>query len=54
MMNAMEGFTGTITVGGRQIKNIIFADDIDLIVGSNVEIADLTSRLDLTSQRYGM
>ena len=43
MMNALEGFTGTIAVGGKEITNLRFTEDIDLIAGSKDELADFTS-----------
>ncbi|KAG1687722.1 Ubiquitin-like domain-containing CTD phosphatase 1 [Nymphon striatum] len=54
MLDTLEGFKGTVSVGGRKITNLRFADDIDLITGSKEELAELTSRLDTTSGSYGM
>ena len=54
MIDAFEGFTATIAVGGRQITHLRFVDDIDLIAGTRGEHADLTSRIYLTARRCGM
>ena len=54
MAEALEGFEGTISIGGRNISNLRFADDIDLLAGSNQELADLTACLDKAAVRYGM
>ncbi|CAM1318001.1 Uncharacterised protein r2_g2624 [Pycnogonum litorale] len=54
MTDALEEFTGTVSIGGSQISNLRFADDIDLISGSRKELADLTDRLSTTSNNYGM
>jgi len=54
MAEALEGFQGTISIGGRNINNLRFADDIDLLAGSNQELAELTARLDRTAISYGM
>lgn len=54
MLEALEGHQPTITVGGRAISNLRFADDIDLIAGSEEELQDLTERLNRTSKAYGM
>ncbi|CAM1293255.1 Uncharacterised protein r2_g233 [Pycnogonum litorale] len=54
MTDALEEFTGTVSIDGRQISNLRFADDIDLIAGSRKELADLTDRLSTTSNNYGM
>ena len=54
MIDALNGFTGIVAVRGREITHIRFADVIDLIGGYNDELAYLTSRFDLSAQRYGM
>ena len=54
MQEALSDFTGTVSVGGRNISNLRFADDIDLIAGSKDELKDLTERLDSTARSYGM
>lgn len=54
MMDALEGFEGSVSVGGRSISNLRFADDIDLIAGNRAELFDLTNRLDSTSRKFGM
>ena len=46
MMGALDGFDGTIKVGGRTITNLRFADDIDLLAGSKSKLANLIIRLD--------
>jgi len=54
MTDALYNFDGTVSIGGRKICNLRFADDIDLIAGSMEELAKLTTRLDTTSYKYGM
>ena len=54
MTDALENFSGTVKISGRQITNLRFADDIDLIAGSTAELAELTSRLDKAASKYGM
>ena len=54
MADALEDFNRSGKVGGRCVTNLRFADDIDLIAGSRAELADLTSRLDITARCYGM
>jgi len=54
MMDALEGFEGTVSIGGRKICNLRFADDIDLLAGSREELSDLTTRLDDMAKGYGM
>ena len=54
MTDALEGFQGTVRIGGRNVTNLRFADDIDLVAGSEQELCDLTSRLERSAQRFGM
>ena len=44
MQNTLKNYKSTIYVGGREISNLRFADDIDIIVGSNAELQELTNR----------
>ena len=54
MLEALDGHESTIKIGGRSISNLRFADDIDLIAGSENELQDLTTRLEKASQKLGM
>ena len=54
MTEALEEHNGTITIGGRIITNLRFADDIDGLAGNEGELANLVNHLDETSTRYGM
>jgi len=54
MTTALDGFNRTISIGGRKINNLLFAEDIDLIAGTLPELADLIDRLDKASTSYGM
>lgn len=51
---AMDMITPSISVGGRGITNLRFADDIDLLAASGQELQLLTSRLDNVAGAYGM
>ena len=44
----------TVSIAGRTITNLRFADDIDGLVGTETELANLVERLDRTSTAYGM
>ena len=44
---------GTVSIGGRTITNLRFADDIDGLAGEE-ELATLVERLDKTSTASGM
>eukprot|EP00794_Sanderia_malayensis_P009660 gene9660-biopygen7980 len=54
MMEALEDYSGTVKVAGQEINNLRFADDIALVAGSKEELANLTTRLDTVSRKYGM
>jgi len=54
MTDALEDHTGTVSIGGRIITNLRFADDIDGLAGNEQELANLVYNLDKTSSRYGM
>ena len=38
---------GTVSIGGRKVNNLRFADDIDLLAGSNPELAELTGGMEV-------
>ena len=54
MADALEDHKSTVSIGGRTISNLRFADDIDALAGSELELANLVERLDETSTAYGL
>ena len=46
MTDALEDLEGTVSIGGRTISNLRFADDIDGLAGEEEELANLVERLD--------
>ena len=54
MTNALKDHQGTVSIGGRTIANLPFADDIDGLAGREEELASLVNRLDKTSAAFGM
>ena len=54
MTDALEDHEGTVSIGGRTITNLCFADDIDGLAGEEEELANLVERLDRASTAYGM
>ena len=54
MTDALEDHEGTVSIGGRTIINLCFADDIDGLTGEEEELANLAEHLDKTSTAYGM
>ena len=54
MTDALEDHKGTVSIGGRTITNLRFADDIDGSVGEEEELAKLVERLDKASTAYGI
>ena len=53
MTDALEDHEGTVSIGGRTITNLRFADDIDGLAGEE-ELANLVERLDKAATAYGM
>ena len=52
--DAIEDHEGTVSIVGRTITNLHFADDIDGLVGEEKELANLFECLDKASTTYGM
>ena len=52
--DALEDHEGTVSIGGRTITNLRFADDIDDLAGEEEELANLVERLDKASTSYSM
>ena len=51
MTDALEDH---VSIGGRTITNLRFADDIDGLAGEEEELAKLVEHLDKASTAYGM
>ena len=54
MTDALEDHEGTVSIGGRTITSLRFADDIDDLAGGEEELANLVERLDKASTAYGL
>ena len=54
MTDVLEDHVGTVSIGGRIITNLRFADDIDGLAGSEDELKELTAKLEKTAEAYGM
>ena len=53
MTDALGDHERTVSIGGRTITNLRFADDINFVAGEE-ELAKLVGRLDKASTVYGM
>ena len=53
MTDALKGHEDTVSIGGRMITNLRFADDIDCLAGEEEELAKLVERLNKASTAYG-
>ena len=53
MTDPLEDHEGAVSIGGRTITNLSFADDIDSLAGEEEELANLVERLDQASTAYG-
>ena len=54
MTDALEDQQGTVSIEGRTITNLRFADDIDGLTGKEEEVASSVDRLDKTSAAFGV
>ena len=54
MTDALEDHEGTVSIGGRTITNVRFADDIYGLAGEEQKLAKLVDRPDKASTAYGM
>ena len=52
--DALENHEGSVSIGGRTITNLRFADDIDALAGKEDELVKLINHLDTTSTKCGM
>ena len=50
MTDALDGHAGTVSIGGRPLTNLRFADDIDGLAGSEEELRELLGRLEKASK----
>ena len=54
MADALEEHDGKVSIGGRNITNLRFADDIDALAEEEQELEALVESLDKTCTRYKM
>ena len=54
MADALENHKSTVSIGGKTISKLCFADDIDGLACSELDLANLVESLDKTSTAYGM
>ena len=54
MADALEDLGGTVSIGGRTITNLRFADNIDGLAGQEQELVKLVNHLEEASTAYGM
>ena len=54
MAEIQNNHVSSISTGGFPLSNLRFADDIDLITGSNNELQEITDKLSSNARKYGM
>lgn len=52
--NAFEGYTGTVSIGGRSITNLRYADDTSLIARTALDLQVLINQVMESSEEYGL
>ena len=52
--NAFEDHEGIVSIGGRTVTNLCFADDIDDLPGQEQELVKLVNHLEEASTAYGL
>ena len=52
MLDSVTNQPSIISIGGRQFNNLRFADNIDIIAGSESELQTTTDALEKTSTAY--
>ena len=52
MQEALHKISGTISINGREISNLRFTDDIDLITGTEEELQEITTTLERRVPAY--
>ena len=52
MTDVLEDNEGTVSIGGRKISNLCFANDINGLAGEEEELSNLVERLDKASTAY--
>ena len=53
MRQAFDGYLGHVSVGGRAINNLRYADDTTLIARTATELQDLILRVKTASEKFG-
>ena len=54
MSDALEEYVRRVSIGGRNITNLEFADDIDALAEKEQELEALVESLDKTYKRFKM
>ena len=54
MTEALGDHDSTVSIGGRTVTNLRFADDIGGLAGEKEELANLVERLDKASTAYSL
>jgi hypothetical protein len=54
MRKAFDGVNGQVSVGGRQITNLRYADDTTLIARTPNELQELLDRVKESSEEFGL
>ena len=54
MREVLEGYEGGIQIGVRRVTNLRYADDIILLVCSEIQLQELVNRPERVSRKFGL
>ena len=54
MTDVLEDYKGSVSIVGKKITNLRFADDIDALARKEEELIKVVNQLDKASTTYGM
>ena len=54
MRKVLDGWKGGISIGGRRISNLRYADDTTVLAASREELEELLERIQSISAEYGL
>ena len=54
MRKVLQGWRGGVTIGGKRINNLRYADDTLMLARSEEELTEIMRKLDRISREHGL